>query len=408
MAHNESIVEPSEPLKSRDLANIRKEVSEGAFLTREYIWMNVLATVVASYGLLQNSTAVVIGAMLIALLLGPINGLALALNDGDWKLLNKALIAEGVGVGLVLLVSVFIGRIHTDVTVGTEILSRTSPNILDLFIALAGGAAGAYALVSPKLKAGIVGVAIATALVPPLSTAGIMFARGEHRLAAGAFLLFVANLVAIQFAASAVLWINGLHQQVESKSLLELFRRNGFSLTLLLGLAIFLFYNFQKSIAVKVLDTTVRSNLERSVPVIRFGASLVDINVVEEKEVIRVYAVVRTPVSIDPSEVDKLERLLVPVDKRPYALNIRSIITKEATKDGWLHIDQQDNNPPATNSSNSAPPKQEENSPVEEPSSRTEPIDQFPPDNSGSESGSDFPADASGESGIESAGITGQ
>ncbi|MEZ5162745.1 MAG: DUF389 domain-containing protein [Fimbriimonadaceae bacterium] len=392
MAQNESIVEPSAPLKKRDLANIRKEVSEGAFLTREYIWMNVLATVVASYGLLQTQLPLSSARCSSTLLLGPINGLALALNDGDWKLLNKALIAEGVGVGLVLLVSAFIGRIHTDVTVGTEILSRTSPNILDLFIALAGGAAGAYALVSPKLKAGIVGVAIATALVPPLSTAGIMFARGEHRLAAGAFLLFVANLVAIQFAASAVLWINGLHQQVESKSLLELCRRNGVSLTLMLGLAVFLFYNFQKSIALKVLDTTVRTNLERSVPVIRLGASLVDINIVEDKKLITVYAVVRTPVSISPEEVDKLERLLVPVDKRPYALNIRSIITKEATKEGWLHIDESESAQPSTASSpGTQQNNEEESSPLKSSSSQTEPIDQFPPDNSGSETGSDFP-----------------
>ena len=105
-------------------------------------------------------------------------------------------------------------------------------------IALAGGAAGAYATVSPRLSVGLVGVAIATALVPPLSTCSICLARGETRLAFGGFLLFFANFVAIQFASSVVMFLHGYHKmskQTLGRRLLA--ERNGLTFVLLIGLA---------------------------------------------------------------------------------------------------------------------------------------------------------------------------
>ena len=116
--------------------------------------MNALAAIVACYGLLENSVAVIIGAMIIALLMGPITGMALALVDGDQLLLRQALLAEAAGAALVLLLSFTIGKIHAEMTLGSEILGRTSPNVLDLIIALAGGAAGAYATISPPNQRG--------------------------------------------------------------------------------------------------------------------------------------------------------------------------------------------------------------------------------------------------------------
>src|SRR5690606_25504842 len=121
---------------SERLSELRARIADNAYLTREYVMMNLLATIVASYGLIQNSTAVVIGAMIIAMLLGPINGLALAFNDGNFKLLRRAGSAEAVGVVIVLVTSMVIGKIHQDIPATNEILSRTAPNILDLIIAL--------------------------------------------------------------------------------------------------------------------------------------------------------------------------------------------------------------------------------------------------------------------------------
>jgi uncharacterized hydrophobic protein (TIGR00271 family) len=145
--------------------------------------MNVLAAIIATYGLFANSPAVVISAMIVAVLLGPIVGISLALVDIDTKLLVKSLTSLLVGAIGVVATAFIIGTIHQDIPITNEIMARTAPNLLDLMVALAGGAAGAYATVSPRLSIAVVGVAIAVALVPALSAAGVLFARGEVDLA---------------------------------------------------------------------------------------------------------------------------------------------------------------------------------------------------------------------------------
>ena len=141
--------------------------------------MNGMAATIASYGLLANSPAVVIGAMIVAMLMGPIVGISLALVDSDTKTLLKSLLSLLSGAVTVLATAIIIGALHKDIPMTSEILVRTVPNFLDLMIALAGGAAGAYATVSFRSSLALVGVAIATALVPPLSSASILLARGE-------------------------------------------------------------------------------------------------------------------------------------------------------------------------------------------------------------------------------------
>lgn len=327
------------------LAKLREMISENATLTPEYLIMNFLATIVAAYGLIQNSTAVVIGAMIIAMLLGPINGLALALNDSNWGLLRKAGVSEALGVGVVLAASIVIGRMHADLPLGSEILARTQPNILDLFIALAGGAAGAYALISPKLQSGAVGVAIATALVPPLATCGILIARGggdNIRLALGAFLLFFTNLVTIQAAASAVFWFRGLHAPIRSsdKGLIELCRRNGVSIGLIVVLGSFLVFTFQSSVEKSARELKLKDKVSILVRAKQEGAAVADFRIEEREKAINIFTVIRTPVSFTPEQVAATEKLLQQDSGKEVNLFVRSIITKEASSSGWLH--QQD------------------------------------------------------------------
>ena len=239
--------EPVSPEATREA--ICRSIEQNAAFSVPYVVMNTLATIVACYGLLQNSTAVVIGAMIIAMLLGPISGIALALVRGNHVLLRRALLTEIGGMLLVLGVAYIIGLAHREIPLTQEIIARTTPNILDLMIALAGGAAGAYATISPRVSAGLVGVAIATALVPPLSTCSICLARGELRLAAGGFLLFFANLVAIQFASSVVMALHGYHHVGSHKpGNGMLLRRQAISLALLIGLAGVLSYDFSQSV----------------------------------------------------------------------------------------------------------------------------------------------------------------
>lgn len=107
------------------------------------------------------------------------------------------------------------GWLHKGQPLTAEVLSRTQPTSMDLMIALAGGTAGVYAMVSPHLSVAVVGVAVATALVPPLASSGILFANGEMTLGFGAALLALTNIIAIQFTNAMVLWFLGFRRLVD-------------------------------------------------------------------------------------------------------------------------------------------------------------------------------------------------
>ncbi|MBI1333653.1 MAG: TIGR00341 family protein [Armatimonadetes bacterium] len=323
---------------SKHQAQIRRTIATGAMLSSPYLIMNALATVVAAYGLLANSTAVVIGAMIIAMLLGPIMGLALALVDGDTLLLKNAVIAEVVGVGMVLILGYVIGHIHGDLPITEEILARTKPNLLDLAVALAGGAAGAYATVSPRVSVGLVGVAISTALVPPLAVCGICVSRSLYDLAAGAFILFLTNLVAIQVASSVVLFAFGYHKVTHrDPGDTGFVRRLVIDAALFLGLSVFLYVQLGSTVREQRFEEDVKIQLERGLVSIP-GAYLAEtrFRTIDKKSV--VVALVRAPNSITPEQTKILQDLLPTVAGRPTELHVRSQLTKETTVEGYLHV----------------------------------------------------------------------
>ncbi len=316
---------------------IRLKISRNSTTTVPFVTMNALAAVVASYGLLAGSSAVVIGAMIIATLLGPITGLALAMVDGNNRLLRRALTTEAIGVAIVLALAILIGTIHQALPLTDEILSRTAPSVLDLVIALAGGAAGAYATVSSKVSVGLVGVAISTALVPPLAACGICLARGETQLAMGGFVLFFTNLVAIQVASSVVMWLHGLHEiTVKQENRRLYFLRNGISAFLLLLLFVALSINFTNTIASQRYQTEVREELQRSMNELP-GVYLADLRFGQKNDLMIITAVIRAPYSFDPGGVKSLEERLMKLSDRKIELHVRTILIKETTGSGYLH-----------------------------------------------------------------------
>jgi len=310
------------------MKEIRQQIRQNASLSASYLLMNALATIVACYGLLADSTAVVIGAMVIAMLLGPIIGIALGLVDGDNQLLQQAFIAEIAGAVTVMTIAFAIGKLHPDIPAGREILARTAPNILDLIIALAGGAAGAYAIASPRISAGLVGVAIATALVPPLSTGSILLARGEMSLAFGAFLLFLANFVAIQVASSVVLWLLGYHQitTVTRQSPTSLLIRNAFSGAVLIVLAVILGVNFTQSVSKQLFETRIREVVASKLGVFS-DAQLVEINLEAEDTLLNLRVTVRTSRQPTYTEIVDLQKSIATELQRPVALKLIDVPT---------------------------------------------------------------------------------
>lgn len=330
--------EDADPIRQNE---IRQKIEEGASLSQAYLLMNALAAVVASYGLLQNSTAVIIGAMIIAQLLGPITGIALALVDGNQPLLRRALLAEAGGVVLVLTIGFLLGRLHQQITLGSEITARTAPNVMDLAIALAGGAAGAYATISPRVSAGLVGVAIATALVPPLCACGICLAHGLYQESGGAFLLFGTNLVAIQSASSLVFWLSGFHRLTASGKTIVL-RRFAPSVVLLTGLGIFLLHSFQTTLARETLRATARTVLRADIE--RSGAaSLTDLRVSGYGEATTLTAVVRAPWVITPQSCARLQaRLRQATGRADVLLRVRTVLTRECDANQFLWTSDSD------------------------------------------------------------------
>ncbi len=163
-----------------------------------------LATVIAAFGLLANSTATIIGAMIIAPLMIPIISLTYAL-----LILNPRLIAYSLGklifgIVLTILIAFFTTKIVGFKVPGSEILSRTEPTLLDLGVAIAAGVAGAYSKIRRSVADAIPGVAISVALVPPLCVTGIGLAINNHQLSSGSFMLFLTNLVGIIISAELV------------------------------------------------------------------------------------------------------------------------------------------------------------------------------------------------------------
>ena len=195
----------------------RQRVNEQLFLQDErsrvgrFAVLMALSVVIATVGLLLDSTAVVIGAMLLAPLMTPVLGFAAALTM-NWTgrmATSFALVAFGAAgaVALAWLVTV-VAPLATTV-LPDEVTSRTSPSTGDLIIALAAGAAGAVALIREDVSAALPGVAIAVALVPPLGVVGITLGVGQSDLAFEAMLLFTANIVAIVLAAAIVFLAGG-------------------------------------------------------------------------------------------------------------------------------------------------------------------------------------------------------
>ena len=250
-----------------DYPEVRVKIEANALPSKMYFIMNILSAIIASYGLVTNSAAVVIGAMLVAMMLGPITGVALAIIDHRMPLLRKSLITVLLGITLVLIVGFIVGWLHKDQPLTAEILSRTQPTSMDLMIALAGGTAGAYAMVSPHLSVAVVGVAVATALVPPLAASGILFANGEMQLGFGALLLAVTNIIAIQFTNALVLWVLGFRRLVDddykSSNYLTFLQRNAVTLLLLGGLGTYLTINLQTNAKQQVFESSVKEAINR-------------------------------------------------------------------------------------------------------------------------------------------------
>jgi uncharacterized hydrophobic protein (TIGR00271 family) len=200
------------PVTKERVAEVQHQLREQSTPDFDYFVLVLLSCMIATLGLLIDSAATIIGAMLVAPLMSPILGIGLASVRGDTTLLRDAIAAIIRGALLSVLLSAFIVWINTVMPfislqeLPHEVISRTRPTPIDFGVALAGGLAATFALVQPQLSAALPGVAIATALMPPLCVVGVGVAMGRWDVAGGALLLFLTNGVTI--AASSIFLFN--------------------------------------------------------------------------------------------------------------------------------------------------------------------------------------------------------
>ncbi len=208
-------------LKARDVGEeMRRDVIDSLYFeppdsTQKQVgfWvLLILSTTIATLAILADSTAVVIGAMLVAPLMTPILGVSAGIVNGWMARVSRSFGTVVGGVAVSILTAWIVAKWAPSLVplaANSQVISRVSPTLIDMMIAVAAGAAGAYATVDKRVSSSITGVAIAVALVPPLGVVGVTLTEANYADATGAFLLFLTNLVSIILAASLVFVLTG-------------------------------------------------------------------------------------------------------------------------------------------------------------------------------------------------------
>ncbi len=213
-------------LSEEDRAEVEASIRASASPSIDFFTMIGLSSAIAGFGLLQNSPAVIIGAMLVAPLMSAIIGMGLGVVEGDLTLIRRSGSASLRGALLAIAVGAVLGLLRPNMDpVASEILARTRPNLLDLGVALASGAAGAYALSRKEVSAAMAGVAIAAALVPPLVSSGIGIPLRRWDIFFGALLLYLTNFVAIAASGGIMMLLLGFGPTAEEEEEIGILRR---------------------------------------------------------------------------------------------------------------------------------------------------------------------------------------
>lgn len=297
------------------------DISPGYFL------FLTLANLIALSGLITNSAAVIIGAMLISPLMGPILSCGFAFVTGDWMIGRKALRKMTLSVAVTLIiaaVATYFSPLHG---VTEEILSRTRPNLYDLVIAFFAGIAGAIAICTRKNYITIIpGVAIATAVIPPLSVAGFGIGTWNFYIAGGGFFLFFTNFVAIIFATSIIFYLYGFKPGIITELGVAQLKKRIIILTLsFIIIAIPLIYTLHVSVAEVRIRSNIQFALKQEFDVER-RSHLATFGYVEGKgDTLEVSAIVNTVDYLKEAEVKRIEEKIARYLKRDIILNVEQV-----------------------------------------------------------------------------------
>jgi len=321
-----------EPMRVSDARRraVLDELMAGVQPSITYFLLLGLATMIASFGLLASSTAVVIGAMLVSPLMTPMFGVSIGVTRGDAALIARAMTTVASGTLLCVGLAFVLGLMPFALEITAEMLARTRPTLLDLLVAACAGFAACLTWIDERVSPVLPGVAIATSLVPPLATCGLVLAMGSYAQAWGAFLLFFANFVAIVAISAAVFLAFGFVRAWETESKVALRRGIWGTVGALLAVGALLTY----SLTTVVRDWTLQRQIERVI-----AASFADDpNTSLDKiayrrspdgEELYVLSTLRTPRVVSPVTVRALEQALERELGAPVSMHVRCVITRD-------------------------------------------------------------------------------
>ncbi|MEY2976613.1 MAG: hypothetical protein RLZZ435_750, partial [Cyanobacteriota bacterium] len=289
-----------------DLNQLRQNLLEDGSPNPNFFVLIFSSCLIASFGLIGNSTAVIIGAMIIAPLMLPLRSLAFGALEGDLVLFRQSAISLICGTVAGITLSWGLGTIVDLPEFGSEVLSRTRPNLIDLGIAIVAGMIAGYAKVQPKLSDALAGTAIAVALMPPLCVVGLTLSQGDLAASSGAFLLYLTNLLGISLACMVVFSLSGYipTKQRKVRGILRLVV--GLTLILVVPLAI----SFDRLVREARLKTEIKALLLRETITVGKQVRLLLFEIDTRQTPIQIYLTVETDTPPTSLQVRLLEEFL--------------------------------------------------------------------------------------------------
>lgn len=309
-------------------------LQEEADLDLNYVVLIFGSCAIATFGLLANSVAVIIGAMLVAPLMLPIRSTAFGILEGELKLVKSGILSLVMGLSIAIWLSCGLGMLAGIPNYGSEVWARSSPNLLDLGVAIVAGGISGFAKVQPKLSGALAGTAIAVALMPPLCVVGLGLALAQTSpesglaLSQGAGVLFLTNLLGITLACMVAFFIAGYTPLIQAQ--------RGISVAALLTgvLVIPLSISFFNLVRQTQLEASIRQELEENTATFK-EAKLKDIqtNWLQDPPEVRLEVSAQ---ELSPNQVRLLEEFIIRKMRQPFVLVVEMTQLEEIRRQETL------------------------------------------------------------------------
>lgn len=286
---------------------VYQQIRENAKPDFDFFILLSFSTIIIALGLVINSAAVVIGGMLIAPLVWPILSLALSIMKGKSRFVGEAVVTIFKSSLIILLLSILVGLLVPNVALNSqEIISRTQPQLYELFIALVSGFIGAFIVSYPKIGNAMAGVVVAASLVPPLAAVGLLIADKDLARAGGAFLLYISNLIALTLAATLLFFLSRFRgPQTEEAQMVQ---KSNLRWTILFLLIIIIPLVFITSDTVRLekRKDIVEKIITAEIPMAKVQA----VNISEEGDIVMINVTLRSTKNIYKYQVEDLTKIL--------------------------------------------------------------------------------------------------